>query len=726
MMAAGLSDATSGPETKISMPGEWLDRQGRAQPKLLVQRIAVLKVDHIGDLLIAAPAFALLRQFFPLAQIDLICGPWNVGLAKRLAVFDNIYGIGFFHPAGEMQNDPEKAAAARHAGVLELEKLQLGPYDLALDLRHDRESRAILPAIDARVYAGFGTTSEFPFLDVMLPMEDPCGEQGAAVDVVLGPHQFSRGSFATRNAAVTGAGSGEISTVRESISLDLLVTGAKSPIECGTSAEDRRELGVGLSRLVATPLRDGEPMATGWEPMLLRAPHRDLALISGWAHPEDWGVWGVGAISKLRIALPRARGETHVQLDLELRGHVNRGNPQVECAIRGDREAEPASTIFNAQRHEQKISIVVPRLDDVVTMVSEPFQLAPGEYQGVLRLYLPRPIIGEASLTMTVRDTDSGVVIAHRQIGSKQLRQGLCDIPVSCSSETVNSRLLLELHTENGAAFENARIEMLTLRRTRRYKMTLPSAHTEKRLCMLVMRVALEFSSIPLFGGDSIATQLTGPAASPNAADQAVGRARDLLDGWKREGSCVVGIAMGAGKLLKKWMPHYFVELARLLLGLGTVKLVFLGGPAEKEEATEACRDLGLDPDLHVHCGAVPLAELGRVLTLLDLFVGNDSGLAHYSGRVGVRTIVIFSGATHPREWGPVGDNVSWIYRDEPCAPCYLAELKDCRYGHVCIRNLLPSHVFSVVVPELIARMPRRAPGARQTPRERLDTQVPA
>jgi ADP-heptose:LPS heptosyltransferase len=714
------ADATNGAETKISMPGEWIDRQGRAQPKLLVRRLAVLKVDHIGDLLIAAPAFGLLRQFFPRAQIDLICGPWNVGLAKRLGVFDNVYGVAFFQPAGEMQSDPELARAARRAGVLELEKLQLGPYDLALDLRHDRESRSILTAIDARVYAGFGTTAEFPFLDVMLPMEDPGGEHGSASDLVLGPRQFSRGGPGTGESTAVGVGTGEISTVRDSISIDILVEGAKSPIECGTSTEDRRELGVALRRLVATPLRDGEPMPTGWTPLALKAPHRDLALISGWAHPEDWGVWALGALAQLQIALPRERGETHVQLDFELTGHVNQGNPQVECTIRGEGKDEPTLTMFTTARYEQRVSVVVPRSDELVTLVSEPFQLAPGEYQGGLRLYLPRPVMGEASLTVTLRDGDSGISLASRQIGSKQLRQGICDVPISCSIETLSDRLLFELRTDNGTAFENARIEMLTLRRTRRYKMTMPSAHTEKRLCMMVMRVALEFAQEPLFAGSSLVPQLTNPTSASTSADQAVAIARDLLEGWKRDGFCVVGIAMGAGKLLKKWMSHYFVELARLLLDLGTVKLVFLGGPAEKDEALEACHNLGLDPDAHVLCGAVPLAELGRVLTVLDLFVGNDSGLAHYAGRVGVRSIVIFSGATHPREWGPVGDNVSWIYRDEPCAPCYLAELKDCRYGHVCIRNLLPADVASVIVPELVAKLPRGVAGAPPMAQEEL------
>ena len=58
--------------------------------------------------------------------------------------------------------------------------------------------------------------------------------------------------------------------------------------------------------------------------------------------------------------------------------------------------------------------------------------------------------------------------------------------------------------------------------------------------------------------------------------------------------------------------------------------------------------------------------------------------------------------------WGPVGDNVSWISRDEECAPCYLGEMSECNYGHSCIRNLLPADVASVAAPEVLGVLSRR------------------
>jgi hypothetical protein len=67
----------------ISRPGQWIDRFGRPCDKPTICRILVLKVDHIGDLLIADEAFSILKQSFRDARLELICGNWNVELARR-------------------------------------------------------------------------------------------------------------------------------------------------------------------------------------------------------------------------------------------------------------------------------------------------------------------------------------------------------------------------------------------------------------------------------------------------------------------------------------------------------------------------------------------------------------------------------------------------------------------------------------------------------------------
>src|SRR5215831_2532550 len=50
------------------------------------RRLLVLKLDHYGDFLIGLPALKRLRQAFPADHITLVCGSWNIGLAKEVGV----------------------------------------------------------------------------------------------------------------------------------------------------------------------------------------------------------------------------------------------------------------------------------------------------------------------------------------------------------------------------------------------------------------------------------------------------------------------------------------------------------------------------------------------------------------------------------------------------------------------------------------------------------------
>ena len=168
---------------------------------------------------------------------------------------------------------------------------------------------------------------------------------------------------------------------KDAVDLELLVTGARSPAECGTVAEDTRELGIGLAGVSVTPLRNGQSLPGGSGPLVLKPPHRDLGLVSGWAEPEDWGAWEIGALQHLRIALPPARGESHVQLDLDLLAHVHGANPEVSCIIRAE-GAEPGEPLrFLAPENQQTVLIIVPRQDSAVSLASEPFRLGPGSME---------------------------------------------------------------------------------------------------------------------------------------------------------------------------------------------------------------------------------------------------------------------------------------------------------------------------------------------------------
>ncbi len=309
---------------------------------------------------------------------------------------------------------------------------------------------------------------------------------------------------------------------------------------------------------------------------------------------------------------------------------------------------------------------------------------------------------------MTLRNRESGAIILQQEAAAPILHAGLCDVPLSCLVELGESEYCLEIEVSDAAAFEGARVELFTLRSVERLKTHIPPTHMETRACLLVLQLALELSDETPFAADDCAERLTAfpsAAADPEVLATAIRR----LEGWRADGLCVIGIGMGCSSAIRKWPTHYFTELAKELLQIGQVTLVFVGSDADRDEALQACRELGLDPAPHMLCGVAALADLGQVLRLCDLFVSNNTGTLHFAGRAGVRTIGIYAGTNHPREFGPVGPNTSWLFRDEACAPCFLSELKNCHYGHRCLRDLLPSDVLAFLMPEIASVLSRRS-----------------
>jgi hypothetical protein len=74
------------------------------------RRLLVLKLDHYGDFLIGFPALKRLREAFPADHITLVCGSWNVNLAKESRIADEVHAYDFFP-----ENDGKRGLVERGA-----------------------------------------------------------------------------------------------------------------------------------------------------------------------------------------------------------------------------------------------------------------------------------------------------------------------------------------------------------------------------------------------------------------------------------------------------------------------------------------------------------------------------------------------------------------------------------------------------------------------------------
>jgi ADP-heptose:LPS heptosyltransferase/GT2 family glycosyltransferase len=129
-----------------------------------IERILVVKLDHIGDFVTALPPIRRLKHLFPHASITVLAGPASRAFVPLEPAIDAFIPFAFFHARsqlGERQLDQQEYVALRE---------QLRPYrfDLAVDLRKHTSTRDVLKYTGARFLAGYDYLGQFPFLDIAL------------------------------------------------------------------------------------------------------------------------------------------------------------------------------------------------------------------------------------------------------------------------------------------------------------------------------------------------------------------------------------------------------------------------------------------------------------------------------------------------------------------------------------------------------------------------------
>lgn len=121
--------------------------------------VLVLKLDHLGDFITAIPALRSLRSAWQNADITLLCEAGLVEFARSLQVVDRVVGVSASTPR-------DRAILIDDPAVMSLRQAS---YDVAIDLRHDGDTRPILHAFRARYFVGFASRRSPSRLDVELP-----------------------------------------------------------------------------------------------------------------------------------------------------------------------------------------------------------------------------------------------------------------------------------------------------------------------------------------------------------------------------------------------------------------------------------------------------------------------------------------------------------------------------------------------------------------------------
>ncbi|CAN5374387.1 lipopolysaccharide heptosyltransferase II [soil metagenome] len=157
-------------------------------------------------------------------------------------------------------------------------------------------------------------------------------------------------------------------------------------------------------------------------------------------------------------------------------------------------------------------------------------------------------------------------------------------------------------------------------------------------------------------------------------------------------------VAFGVGSTnsrAKRWPAERFAQLNDLIGSEAGANVILVGSKAENDVAAEVFRLSQNKPfDL---TGKTDLAEVVAILSVIDLLVSNDMGLAHVAPAVGTKTITIF-GPTNPETTRPFSQNALLIRNPVDCSPCML---RDCPIDHRCMTGISVDEVFRAAQNEL-------------------------
>ncbi|MFH1825463.1 MAG: glycosyltransferase family 9 protein [Candidatus Firestonebacteria bacterium] len=160
---------------------------------------------------------------------------------------------------------------------------------------------------------------------------------------------------------------------------------------------------------------------------------------------------------------------------------------------------------------------------------------------------------------------------------------------------------------------------------------------------------------------------------------------------WIKKEDVLVGFGLGASKEHKIWFKERFAVLSDELIKRFNCKVIFFTDPLKEKYVFEISNLMKNKPIIFKE---LKLRDVISVISRLDLFIGNDSGLAHISVGLNVPSIVIV-GSEEPKIFHPylTKDKHCVISKDIECKPCWK---KECEIP-LCLDLITVNDVLKVV-----------------------------
>ncbi len=158
---------------------------------------------------------------------------------------------------------------------------------------------------------------------------------------------------------------------------------------------------------------------------------------------------------------------------------------------------------------------------------------------------------------------------------------------------------------------------------------------------------------------------LKGASSTLRLSKEYVGKAECFLEqAGLGPGRRVLAIHPGSGGTAKCWPVDNYFALVENLQSVYDPFILIFSGPAEDEDMKKRVDSFARSHNRVLHAADFKLITAAALLSLCDLYIGNDSGFSHLAAAA-CATLILF-GATESLLWKPVGRDVHVISPGSP------------------------------------------------------------
>ncbi|MEI7463630.1 MAG: glycosyltransferase family 9 protein, partial [Candidatus Taylorbacteria bacterium] len=133
--------------------------------KTNIQKILLIKLDHIGDVILSIPAIRKIRTIFQNAEITVLCAPWAEDILKMQPEIDNLIIFRYFEEVS--QHGVSSCYRTEYFDLIR--NINDHMYDLVINMRRHEDCKSILEKINAPFVLSYSVLSEHEPFSHSLP-----------------------------------------------------------------------------------------------------------------------------------------------------------------------------------------------------------------------------------------------------------------------------------------------------------------------------------------------------------------------------------------------------------------------------------------------------------------------------------------------------------------------------------------------------------------------------